>query len=475
MRGLVIASVFAACLAAPAKGAAQEGTIGEDRRDALGATLYSNGLALIRDRRSVDVVAGRQSLAIADVSPNMVPSSVLLSAAGLRVVSVDYDFDVMAPTSILRRHLGREVGVVRTHPTTGEESVERATVLSVASGVVLRYRDRIETGIPGRLVFDAVPDDLRVEPTLEAVIEADNAGGRPLEIVYLTSGLSWAADYVVVINDEAKSLNLEGRANVSNTAGFDLVDADVVLAAGDVRRVTPGQPIARMAAMAAPMAAEAMRDSPLPERQRFSDIHIYRLGEPVTVREQQSRQFTLLRAEGVPFTRHYISMDTSFSPYLQPVAGERSTHPEVEYRFALKRSAAAATPMPAGLVRLYGRDANGTLRLLGEDQIGHTAAGEEVELTPGTAFDITVDREQTDLVRTGLGDKVSESAHRITVRNARTDEPVSVAVIERIPGDWVMLEESAAHEKAQADRAEWIVEVPAGGEVEVTYRVRVTR
>ncbi len=56
---------------------------------------------------------------------------------------------------MLQKYVGRTVGVVRTHPTTGAESIERTEVLSAANGVVLRVGDRIETGLPGRLIKES--------------------------------------------------------------------------------------------------------------------------------------------------------------------------------------------------------------------------------------------------------------------------------------------------------------------------------
>jgi hypothetical protein len=58
------------------------------------------------------------------------------------------------------------VRVIRTHPTTGAETVESAQVLRDHAGHVLQIGDRIETGVPGRIVFDGVPPNLRDRPTL---------------------------------------------------------------------------------------------------------------------------------------------------------------------------------------------------------------------------------------------------------------------------------------------------------------------
>ena len=58
------------------------------------------------------------------------------------------------------------------------------------------------------------------------------------------------------------------------------------------------------------------------------------------------------------------------------------------------------------------------------------------------------------------------------MKNAR-EEAVTVRVRETLPGDWQILEESAAHTRESAHAAVWQVPVSARGSAELTYRVRV--
>ncbi len=61
------------------------------------------------------------------------------------------------------------------------------------------------------------------------------------------------------------------------------------------------------------------------------------------------------------------------------------------------------TPLPAGTVRVYGQDSSsGALQLLGEDGVGHTPKGQEVQFTLGRDFDVTVVREQTGISKSAL-------------------------------------------------------------------------
>jgi hypothetical protein len=132
-------------------------------------------------------------------------------------------------------------------------------------------------------------------------------------------------------------------------------------------------------------------------------------------------------------------------------------------------------PLPQGTVRIYKRDSDGNAQFVGEDRIDHTPKNETVRLKLGESFDVTAERKQTDFKkRSGSGpwQYEFESAYEVRIRNAKP-EPQTVTLQERIPGDWTMLEESAPHEKGNANTAVWTLEVPAEGETRLTYRVRV--
>src|SRR4029079_3114414 len=123
------------------------------------------------------------------------------------------------------------------NPKTGIETAETATVLAANGGVVLKIGDRIETGLPGRIVYDSVPANLRDRPTLVTDLNAARGGSQTMELSYLSGGLAWKADYVAELNAADNALDLNGWVTLTNRSGTAYPKAKLQLVAGDVNRV----------------------------------------------------------------------------------------------------------------------------------------------------------------------------------------------------------------------------------------------
>lgn len=470
MRILFPALAGVALMAASA--AADETAVPVASRTDLAVTLYADGFGLVKDRRAAALAAGVNALAFEGVSGRMIPSSALVRAGdGVRVLEQNFEFDLISPRTLLERSVGRTVRVVRTRPDTGEDVVETATVLAAADGPVLRIGDRIETGVPGRLVFDSVPAGLRAQPALVIEAESAKAGGVPLELTYLTEGLNWRAEYAAELDADGGTLSLGAWASLSNATGVAFADADVRMIAGDVRRESerPVPMLQARAMMAAAPAEDAVR------REAVGDVHLYALPRKVTLANNQTKQVALLSAAAVPVERRYVRRRwIGGAPERAGIASPTTHRPEVSLTFANAGESGLGVPLPAGLVRVYERDAQGHTQFTGEQSMAHTAAGEEVTLRLGEAADIGIRDRQTDFTADGLPERAFETAQRITLTNAKAG-PVTVRLIERFPGAARILTESRAHDAFSGSEAEWTLDVPVGGQATLDYRVRVQR
>jgi len=267
-------------------------------REAVAVTVYNDDLALVKERRRVDLPAGMTRLSLREVAARMRPETALLRAVSgppLGLIEQNFDFDLLTPQKLLEKYVGREVTVIRPHPTSDAERREKATVLAAGQGTVLRFADRIETGVPGRLAFDSVPPNLRDRPTLSVLLAA-SGGKQAVELSYLTGGLSWKADYVANLSTDGKSLDLNGWVTLTNRSGAGFDDARLQLVAGTVNRVR--QADSRVYAMAAPAPARAKAQEATQEA--LLDYHLYSFERPTSIADNQTKQLALLSASAVP-------------------------------------------------------------------------------------------------------------------------------------------------------------------------------
>ena len=281
----------------------------------LSVTIYNANLALVRDARQLDIAAGRQTLEFKDVSSAIRPETVALSADGVSIVEQNFDYDLLTPEKLMEKAVGKQVQIVRTNPGNGAQVTETATVLAANEGVVLKIGDRIEVlrddGIPTRVIFDKVPDNLRAEPTLSVVVDSDHGGSRVASLSYLTTGLSWKADYVALFDETAAKLDLQGWITLQNQSGTSFKDADTQLVAGHGqlqsadgnRTINQGLPPRAYQPPVAPCARRgpaAVR----PRRRRLSDLSAAPSGPP-SPRTRPSRSASSTPPAYRPPTRKY--------------------------------------------------------------------------------------------------------------------------------------------------------------------------
>ncbi len=470
------ASLVMACLSlnAYAQETEQRTTLADQKEVAV--TIYNENLALVKDLRRIPLKRGSLNLAFRDVSANMRAETALLrsvSAPGsVSVLEQNFNFELLTPQKMLEKFVGQTVNVVRTNPTTGAETTEVAEVLSANEGVVLKIGNRIETGLPARIVYNSVPNNLRDRPTLTMALESAQNATQDIELSYLTGGLGWKADYVLELNPAEDKLDISGWVTLTNTSGTTYKNAKLQLVAGDVNQVreqlAPGGLVRAMAA--APMAK-----APEMQSESLFEYHLYTLGRPTTIAENQTKQVALLGASGVPARKEFLLRGADY--YYQGQVGDLGQKLKVGtfLEFDNKDSSQLGMPLPKGVVRVYKKDSSGNAQFIGEDRIDHTPKNEKVRLKLGDAFDVTADKKQTDFKKitgTSKYNYVFESAYEIVLKNAKK-EAVTVTVQEPMPGDWQVLSTSHPYLKGASNTAVWKVQVPAEGSTKLIYRAQV--
>ncbi len=464
----VVRSIVAVGLLAAPPLAVLADTVADSADTRLSLTIYNTNLALVEHVRPLTVPAGVNRIEFAGVSAEIMAQTVTLDAPELTILEQNFDYDLLTPAKLMEKAVGHEISIVRTNPATGEETRERAEVLSTVGGVVLRIGERIEVlredGLPARVIFEEVPPNLRARPTLSVLAEAAQTVDADVTLAYLSRGFGWSADYVAVLDEPAGVVSMQGWITLNNTSGTSFENAHAQLVAGDVNVV---QNEAQWWQRYGNVRSGNVRRSAgveASQRQQLVDYYVYPIDQVTTIANNQTKQVSFLTADRVSADRGYEQTFSVLQTYPEPVAAE------TRVRFANSEAGGLGDQLPAGVVRVYARDARGQPQFIGEDRIGHTSAGSELALKIGDAFDVTV---HPVLVATrGATRGSTEFDMTYRVRNART-EPVTVTI--RQDNLWrfnEMRAESIPGRRTHAYGYAWDVPVPANGETTLSFTVR---
>lgn len=442
-----------------------------DVNDQVGVmvTVYNNNLGLIKDTRKVSLPPGEGELRFMDVASHILPPTVhvrsLNHPSGFTVLEQNYEYDLMNAKKLLDKYVGRNIRIVDWNRHQDRKEVVEATLLSNNEDPIYSINGEIYLGHPGYRVLPRIPENLIAKPTLMWIYANQGRDAHQLEVSYLTSNLSWRADYVMVLNKTDTASDLSGWVTVDNKSGATYKDARLKLVAGEVHRVEKerDEEIPRMALMKAERAPQF-------EEKPFFEYHIYDLQRKTTLKENQTKQISLLEAGNVGVQKDLLvyGMKGSFTRKLM----ERTPRQPVSVyiRFRNSRENNVGQPLPAGIFRLYKQDQDGSQQFVGEDRIAHVPKDEEVRLKIGEAFDVVAERIQTDYRQ--VSTRLHESEWEITLRNHK-QEPVKVGIVEPLFGNWKVIANTHPFTKADAFSIRFDVPVPKDEEVKVRYRVQV--
>jgi hypothetical protein len=298
------ALLLLACLSvAPPEARAAALAVDRAAQTDLMVTVYNDDLGLVKDVRTASLPAGVHEIQFADVASHIDPTSVhlvsLTTPLGLRILEQNYEYDLLTSDKLLEKYVGKTVRLYQSDGTYHE-----ARLLSTA-GPIFEINGQVHLGHHGRLVLPALPENLVARPTLVWLLRNQSPAPQNVQASYLTGGLSWKADYVMVVDARETRSDLTGWVTIQNRSGATYANAALKLVAGDVHRARHERRTARALELAAkaPSVADATRDF---RSEGFFEYHLYTLDGRTTIKDNQTKQLTLLSASGVAVTKQLI-------------------------------------------------------------------------------------------------------------------------------------------------------------------------
>jgi len=415
--------------------------------------IYNDDLALVREPYALSLARGGNDLSLEGVPRRIDSTSVRLEGEGFRVLRQSFDYDLWSGDRVFRRFLGdtiryRYVGKSFRGRLVGIEGddlyIERRDSVGVL--VMLNRRNITELEFPSSM-------GLATRPSLRWEVESAKGGDRPAVLSYLTSGIEWTAEYAAVLEAGEKEVELTGWASIINRTGNNFEKAKVSLVAGELHRAGETPERGTTAEVAPPSA-------PSQAAQDLFAYHLYPLAGAMDLPYLETTQVPIVGPSRVPARRTYVYD-----------AARDGSHVRVRLTLGNEKSQGLGLPLPEGRVRVYESDPSGARTLVGEDAIGHTPAGEKIEILSGTAFDLVGDR--TRVSHTRVSRNVTEDAYTISIRN-RGQKAATVTVVETLYGNWEITARSVEYRKKNADTIEFDLPVPAGQAAAMNYTVRFT-
>lgn len=417
-------------------------------------TIYSQNLALIKEKRKFDLKTGTQKVEYTNVATGIDPTSIIIEAfadENTLILEQDYKYDLESYSKLLDKYLclGKEITV-----TDKEGLSHTGKLLSYDSGIVLQKKDHIVTLPEVSKIEFPNTENVFTKPTLIWKIYSLNSGKQDFLISYLTSGISWKAEYVLKINDDYTKADIKSWVIIDNKAGTDFENAKIQVAAGEIHRVYTPQPKAMYLRGTSEKLASASADS-FTEEGLF-EYHLYNLERPTTLKNNQGKQISFISANNAAIEKELI-FDIWKGEKIQVILKTENSEKK-----------GLGLPLPGGLVRIYKADSEERLQFLGEDQIEHIPEKGTIKITVGNAFDIKGKRVQTNYEK--INDTLERLTFEITVNNSRP-EVQNLTVIEHLSGDWKITQSSDPYEKIDAFTVEFKVLIPAEGIKTLAYSV----
>ncbi|MEC8321578.1 MAG: DUF4139 domain-containing protein [Planctomycetota bacterium] len=443
------------------------------------------GFGVVKQLRSFELEPGRNQVSFTDVAAFLDPTTVGftdLTDPGTSVLEQSFQFDLVSPSKLFEKYLDRPIKA-RVPMGTNQRVVE-GTLLSATQGRLVIQADQgieIVDADTAQVSLTELPDGFLTRPTLVWDLLADRGGEHRIRTTYQTAGLTWRADYNLVLNEDDTEADLTAWVTLLNLSGVAYPDTQLKLVAGDVQRIQPRPQ--NFGVRARGGAMEMMADGAAGfEEQSFFEYHLYTLPRPTDIASNSTQQLTLFPSvSGAKVVKELVYEPTGRTgfgndPYTN--RGFVTSGPGKIGAFVAFRNTEEnrlGMPMPKGRIRAYKQDPkDGTLEFIGEDLIDHTPRNETVRIKLGDSFDVVGDRKVIDFKVDSNRRTMTETVE-IEVRNQKKVVQ-NVVVREHLYRwrNWEIVERNEPFEKVDSNTVEWNLRIAPEATGRIRYEVVYT-
>ncbi len=418
--------------------------------------IYSQNIALVTQQFEGEITRTAPRLRLTPVPNQIILSSVMLTSLTdpdhFRVVRQQLFYQPLSREQLLKAHVGKTITLILSSGEVLEGTLLNYSgseiVLQLADGIrVLPINDKVQ------FQFSSLNTEVYAQPTLEWEIAGLQKSKHTWQVRYLTHSIKWEVAYNAVLDDDQKALTLSSLVTIQNFTEAAFHNARTILVAGELNRTRSAPPVKMYREMQAMLESE----TPTVQEQPEFEYHTYHLPGPISIEPNSRIEIPFLSPQKFAYQKKYV------------FEAQNRSYVRVEVQFKNELSSGKATPLPAGVVRLYKQGANGWI-YLGEDEIRHSPVGEKINLRVGYAFDLVGERRE--LSRKRVSRSVIEREVEVELRNHKKKEPVTVEVRERASGDWKILQSNFPYRRENISTVVFTVTIDPKASATLKYRIR---
>ncbi|HUT31649.1 MAG TPA: DUF4139 domain-containing protein [Sedimentisphaerales bacterium] len=330
-------------------------------------------------------------------------------------------------------------------------------------------------------------------------IESGMSGKVPVEITYLTSGLSWRAFYMGTLTENEEAMRLQGYVRVTNNSGEDYENAQTRLIVGKVhildeiaelaRRQYPYNRPGEMPPVIMAEREGLMEDakSQLAIRGSYGGgIALRRRKEVIKEGLSEYFLYTIEGTETIPtgWSKRLLSFDKSEVPVVNLYKYEEERYGNSVVRFLSfkndEQHKLGETPIPGGVLKVYrGVDNKQHLGYVGQSAFKYIPVDEDVELNLGAVADMVVEPKLMDFKtenyrfdrRKNIAGWDEVRNFKIEVRNTR-DLGVKVEIQRNFPTTYWDIDTSRKYEEVDKDTVKFTLELEPRSKAAFEYMLR---
>ncbi len=321
------------------------------------------------------------------------------------------------------------------------------------------------------------------------------SGKVPVEITYLTSGLTWRAFYMGTLSQDEKTMRLQGYVRVTNNSGEDYENAQTRLIVGKVHLIDQIAELARRQypygrpGEVVPLERAAPAPAARAPEQRLRAMSQVAAGKPKEIVKEGLSEYFLYTIEGtetIPtgWSKRLASFDVTGVPVVNLYKFELERYgPQVVRFLSFKNDEAhklGQTPIPDGNLKVYRAvDDRQHLSYEGQSSFKYIPVNEDVELNLGGVADVVVEPKlmdyRTENYRFDRDGNISgwDEVQTFTVeaRNSR-DVPARVEITRNFPMPQWDLKRSGSidnFEKVDLDTVKFTLDLPVHSKKSFEY------